>query len=164
MLSYQEVDVARYKRALEIIKREKRGLRGKGIILDSRNENFSFITDFINKIENFLKLIEDAQNIKEPQYINEETFSNLVEALFRFRDCNIELYLHTSCFAPISGFSFDGASVRCWLRDIEELLYRLTSDYNEEKFCFDNPVTRFVSGETKVPKKLWRELKYEEKL
>lgn len=62
MLSYQKVDVARYKRALEIIKREKRRLRGKGIILDFRNENFSFITDFINKIENFLKLIEDAQN------------------------------------------------------------------------------------------------------
>lgn len=164
MLSYQEVDIARYKRELEIIKREKRGLRGKGIILDFKNENFSFITDFINKIENFLKLIEDAQNIEEPRYIDEETFSNLMEALFRFRDCNIELYLHTSCFAPISGFSFDGAIVRCWLRDIEELLYRLTSDYNEEKFCFDNPVTRFVSGETKDPKILWRELIYEEKL
>ena len=164
MLSYQEVDIVRYKRGLEIIKREKRGLRGKGIILDFKNENFSFITDFINKIENFLKLIEDAQNIKEHQYINEETFSNLVGALFRFRDCNIELYLHTSCFAPISGFSFDGAIVRCWLRDIEELLYRLTSDYNKEKFCFDNPVTRFVSGETKDPKILWGELRYEEKL
>ena len=161
MLSYQEVDIVRYKRGLEIIKREKIGLRGKGIILDFKNENFSFITDFINKIENFLKLIEDAQNIKEPQYINEETFSNLVGALFRFRDCNIELYLHTSCFAPISGFSFDGAIVRCWLRDIEELLYRLASDYNDEKICFDNPVTRFVSEETKDPKILWRELRYQ---
>lgn len=159
MLSYQEVDVARYKRALEIIKREKRGLRGKGIILDFRNENFSFIVDFMNKIEDFLKLIEDTQNIEEPQYINEETFSSLVEALFRFRDCNMELYLHTSCFTPISGFSFDGTIEKCLIRDIEELLYRLVSDYNEEKFCFDNPVTRFVSGETKDPKILWRELR-----
>lgn len=164
MLSYQEVDIARYKRGLEIIKREKRGLRSKGIILDFKNENFSFITDFINKIENFLKLIEDAQNIKEPQYIDKETFLDLVEALFHFRDCNMELYLHTSCFVPISGFSFDGTIVRCWLRDIEELLYRLASDYNDEKICFDNPVTKFVSGETKDPKILWRELIYEEKL
>lgn len=162
MLSYQEVDIARYKRELNIIKREKRRLRGRGIILDFRNENFSFIVDFMNKIEDFLKLIEDAQNFEEPQYIDEETFSNLVGALFRFRDCNIELYLHTSCFAPISGFSFDGAIVRCWLRDIEELLYRLVSDYNEEKFCFDNPVTRFVSGEVEDPEILWRQLRHEQ--
>lgn len=102
MLSYQEVDVAKYKRGLEIIKREKRGLRGKGIILDFRNENFSFIVDFMNKIEDFLKLIEDAQNFEEPQYIDEETFSNLVEALFRFRDCNIELYRTTYKKTPTS--------------------------------------------------------------
>ena len=48
MLSYQEVDVAKYKRGLEIIKREKRSLRGKGIVLDFKNENFSFIVDFVN--------------------------------------------------------------------------------------------------------------------
>lgn len=159
MLSYQEVDIDKYKRGLEIIKREKRGLRGKGIVLDFKNENFSFILDFIDKMEEFLELIENARKLEEPQYIDEETFSNLIMELFYFRDCNIELYLHTSCFSPISGFSFDGIIVRCWLRDIEELLYRLAGDYNDEKFCFNNPVTRFVSEEKKDPEILWRLIK-----